>query len=68
MPSSYEQDEYIRKMELKLSDETTYRKATDDPTERIKQKLISQLNQMEEAKEIDEFQRRRLLPKVVRIT
>jgi hypothetical protein len=45
--------EYIKKMEEKLSDETTYKRIEKDPTSKIKEDLSKQLKKMKDEGQID---------------
>ena len=59
--------EYIRKMEEKLSDETTYKKIEKDPTEEIKTAISSHLNKIKEEGQIDNKTFYKLFPTKARI-
>ena len=54
--------EYIQKMETKLSDETTYTKIDNDPTNDIKQLLSQHLNLVRDRGEIDDKTYYKLFP------
>ena len=43
-----DKEEYIRKMEEKLSDQTTYKLIEKDPTEEIKTAISNQLNKIKD--------------------
>ena len=57
-----DKDEYVRKMEMKLSDINTYRKNDDDPTIRIKKELATKLKEIHDSKDIDYATYMRLYP------
>ncbi len=59
--------DYIDKMELKLSDETTYKKIEQDPTMKIKESLAKQLEKIKNEGEIDIKTFYRLSPTKTRI-
>ena len=46
-------EEYIRKMEEKLSDESTYKQIEKDPTEKLKTDLSNHLNKVKEEGQLD---------------
>ena len=54
--------EYIEKMEMKLKDETTYKRIDEDPTEQLKEEIASQLNDIMTNGQIDNATRLRLSP------
>ena len=57
----------MRKMEEKLSDESTYKELEKDPTKEIQEKLIKELQSMKESNEIDERLFRRVYPSKTQI-
>ena len=57
-----DREEYIRKMEEKLKDETTYKRIERDPTNEIKKALASQLEKIKGEKQIDQRTYYRLYP------
>ena len=57
-----DKEEYIRKMEEKLSDETTYKRIEKDPTQEIKQELVQQLKELKDEGIIDEKLHKELSP------
>ena len=57
-----DREEYIKKMEEKLSEETTYKKIEKDPTMDIKETLSRQLKEIKDQGQMDEQQYRRLYP------
>ena len=59
--------EYIRKMEEKLKDETTYKQIYEDPTYKIRDKLTTQLQTIKEENEITESEYKYLKPKNTQI-
>ena len=62
-----DKEEYIRKMEEKLSDQTTYKLIEKDPTEEIKTAISNQLNKIKDEGQIDNKTFFRLFPTKTRI-
>ena len=60
-------EEYIKKMEEKLSDETTYKRIEKDPTEEIKTEISAHLNKIKDEGQIDNKTFYRLFPTKTRI-
>ena len=59
--------EYVRKMEEKLSDTTTYVRMERDPTQEIKDQLASQLHDLLNSGVIDKALHRQLYPNTTQI-
>ncbi len=59
--------EYIEKMEAKLSDESTYKKLEEDPTEKVKAELAKKLQEVKDKGELDIKTYYRLQPTKTRI-
>ena len=61
-PKLLDREEYIQKMEQKLSDTTTYRAIQKDPTKKLQTDLASQLQQLQANNTIPLHLHRRLYP------
>ena len=59
--------EYIEKMEAKLSDESTYKKLEEDPTDKVKAELAKKLQEVKDKGELDIKTYYRLQPTKTRI-
>ena len=62
-----DRDEYIRKMEEKLADETTYKRIKEDPTYKIKEALTKLLTKIKNEKQLDDRTFYRLTPTQTKI-
>ena len=62
-----DKDEYIRKMETKLSDRTTYEPIEKDPTQEIKEALAKELQRRKSEEQLDDRTFYRLRPTKTRI-
>ena len=57
-----DKDEYLKRMEEKLSDETTYRKIYKDPTNDLQKRLWKKLEQLKNSEHITSAQFENMKP------
>ena len=62
-----DKEEYINRMEVKFSDQTTYQMIEKDPTQEIKENTIEQLNSLKKKGHIEEKLYDKLYPHVAQI-
>ena len=62
-----DKEEYIRKMEEKLSDQSTYKQIDKDPTEKLKTELSNHLNKVKDEGQLDKRTFFKLFPTKTRI-
>ena len=62
-----DKEDYIKKMEEKLSDETTYKRLDQDPTNEVKESIAKELLRLKEERQIDNKTYYQLTPTKARI-